>query len=124
MNSRLTVTEDMALVVQGALEDLRQTYLRQVSGRMNSLFLEMVGADPSSMSGEKDAGGARKSGVFRSAAITPSYEISVSSADNKTLNPDWELNGASKRALTFSFIWALTEVSKMIAPRIVERRSA
>lgn len=119
INSRLNVTQDMAVVVQGALEDLQQTYLKRVSDRMNDLFLEMVGADPSSMAGER-GGGDRRSGVFRSATITSSYEISVSSAEGKTLNPDSELNGASKRALTFSFIWALTEVSRVIAPRIVD----
>jgi DNA sulfur modification protein DndD len=36
------------------------------------------------------------------------------------LNPDNELSGAQKRALTFSFIWALTEVSQVIAPRIID----
>ena len=30
------------------------------------------------------------------------------------------MNGASKRALTFSFIWALTEVSQVTAPRIID----
>jgi DNA sulfur modification protein DndD len=30
------------------------------------------------------------------------------------------LNGASKRALTLSFIWALTEVSGVIAPRVID----
>jgi DNA sulfur modification protein DndD len=117
VNARLTVTEDMATVVRGVLEDLQQVYLRQVSDRMNAMFLEMVGADPAEMSGDE---GDQRSQVFRSAEITPDYQIIVNSGENRTLNPESELNGASKRALTFSFIWALTEVSQVIAPRIID----
>lgn len=118
VNARLTVTEDMATVVRGALEDLQQVYLARVSDRMNTLFLEMVGADPSAMAGEEAAD--KRSHVFHSAEITANYEIAVNSAENRTLSPESELNGASKRALTFSFIWALTEVSRVTAPRIVD----
>lgn len=117
VNARLTVADDMATVVRGALEDLQQVYLRQVSDRMNALFLEMVGADPELMSGE---GGTHRSQVFRSAEITSGYQIAVNSGENRTLSPESELNGASKRALTFSFIWALTEVSQVTAPRIID----
>ena len=117
VNARLTVTEDMATVVHGALEDLEQVYLKQVSDRMNVMFLEMVGADPAGMSGDQ---GDHRSQVFRSAEITPRYQIIVNSSENRTLNPESELNGASKRALTFSFIWALTEVSQVTAPRIID----
>jgi DNA sulfur modification protein DndD len=120
LTSRLTVTEDMASVVQGALQDLQQIYLGKVSERMNGLFLEMVGADPASMEAlAASDGGPRASGVFSSASLTPTYEIVVHSGE-KTLNPEHELNGASKRALTFSFIWALTEVSQVVAPRIID----
>jgi DNA sulfur modification protein DndD len=117
VNARLTVTEDMTTVVQGVLEDLQLVYLRRVSDRMNAMFLEMVGADPAAMSGDK---GDHRSQVFSSAEITPSYQIVVNSGENRTLNPESELNGASKRALTFSFIWALTEVSQVTAPRIID----
>ena len=117
-NARLTVTEDMRVVVQGALGELQQKYLSQVSDRMNVLFLEMVGADPSAMAEEDDRG--PQSDVFRSAEISSDFEVRVNSFNNRTLNPDSELNGASKRALTFSFIWALTEVSQVTAPRIID----
>jgi DNA sulfur modification protein DndD len=118
VNSRLTVTEDMATVVRGALEDLEQIYLQRVSDRMNQLFLDMVGADPEAMAGKGE--NERQSAIFQSAEITPGYEIVVNTSENRTLNPDSELNGASKRALTFSFIWALTEVSQVVAPRIID----
>jgi DNA sulfur modification protein DndD len=108
-NNRISVSQDLAGAVKNTLDELQSVYMRKVSDRMNVLFLQMVGADP-------DAAG----GVFKKAEITAEYEIKVLSGDNKTLDPDHELNGASKRALTLSFIWALTEVSGVIAPRVID----
>lgn len=119
LNARLTVIEDMAGVVTGSLQDIHQQYLHRVADRMNEMFLEMVGADPGGMEEGTNSEPARPH-VFQAARISPTYEIVVHTADNRTLDPDHELNGASKRALTFSFIWALTEVSGVIAPRIVD----
>lgn len=109
INNRITVAQDLGAVVKNTLEELQTVYMQRVSDRMNTLFLQMVGADP------KTAGG-----VFKKAEITPDYEIKVLSADSRTLDPDHELNGASKRALTLAFIWALTEVSGVIAPRVID----
>ena len=117
LNSQVTVADDVALIVDGALEDIQQRYLGRVSDRMNELFLEMVGADPSTMG---DASARERGRVFSSASITDAYEIAVLSGEGNTLNPDYELNGASKRALTFAFIWALTEVAGLTAPRIID----
>lgn len=108
-NNRIAVSQDLGAAVKSTLDELQTVYLRRVSDRMNVLFLQMVGADPTV------AGG-----VFKKAEITPEYDIKVQSADNRTLDPDHELNGASKRALTLSFIWALTEVSGVIAPRVID----
>ena len=108
-NSRMTVAQDLGSVVKSTFDELQNVYMLRVSDRMNTLFLQLVGADPTV------AGG-----VFKKAEITPDYEIKVLSADNRTLDPDHELNGASKRALTLAFIWALTEVSGVIAPRVID----
>ena len=75
---------------------------------MNDLFLDMVGADPD------------QNGVFQQVYINNDYNIIVRTNDNRTLNPDTEVNGASQRALTFAFIWALTEVSGVVAPRVID----
>ena len=83
-------------------------YLQQVSDNMNNLFLDMIGADPS------------QGAIFQGVRITPDYSIVVDTKDNRTLNPDHEVNGASQRALTFAFIWALTEVSGVVAPRVID----
>lgn len=108
-NNRITVSQDIGAAVKNTLDELQTIYMRRVSDRMNELFLQMVGADPTV------AGG-----VFKKAEITLDHEIKVLSSDNRTLDPDHELNGASKRALTLSFIWALTEVSEVIAPRVID----
>ena len=108
-NDRITVSQDLGAVIKNPLDELQTVYMRRVSDRMNTLFLQMVGADPTV------AGG-----VFKKAEITPDYDIKVLSADSRTLDPDHELNGASKRALTLAFIWALTEVSGVTAPRVID----
>ena len=108
LNAELSVLQDLNAVVGGALSDMHETYLGRVSDRMNELFLDMIGADPS------------QGAIFQGARITLDYSIVVDTKDKRTLNPDHEVNGASQRALTFSFIWALTEVSGVVAPRVID----
>lgn len=108
LNAEKTALDDLQDVVEGALGEMQGTYLKHVSGRMNDLFLSMVGADP-----EQNA-------IFQGAEINERYSIIVKTIDDKTLNPDYEVNGASQRALTFAFIWALTEVSGVVAPRVID----
>lgn len=108
LNAEKTVLNDLQKIVHGSLEEMQGTYLRRVSDRMNELFLDMVGADP-----EQNA-------IFQGAHINSNYSIVVETKDNRTLNPDYEVNGASQRALTFAFIWALTEVSGVVAPRVID----
>ena len=108
LNAELTVLQDLDTVVGGALNEMQKTYLRRVSDRMNELFLDMIGADPS------------QGAIFQGARIAADYSIVVDTRDGRTLNPDHEVNGASQRALTFAFIWALTEVSGVVAPRVID----
>jgi DNA sulfur modification protein DndD len=108
LGARLDVSQDLLILVKGAIEELQQVYLKKVAVRMNELFLTMVGADP------------EQSGLYRRANITDTYEIVVETVDGRTLDPDLELNGAAQRVLTFSFIWALTEISGVRAPRIID----
>ena len=108
LNAEKTTLNDLQQIVQGSLEEMRGTYLKRVGDRMNNLFLHMIGADP-----EQDA-------IFQGAHINSNYSIVVQTKDNRTLNPDYEVNGASQRALTFAFIWALTEVSGVVAPRVID----
>ena len=108
LNAEKTALDDLQTVIDGTLEEMQGKYLKQVSDRMNVLFLTMVGADPD------------QNAVFQGAEINEKYSIVVRTMDDRTLNPDYEVNGASQRALTFAFIWALTEVSGVVAPRVID----
>ena len=104
----LLATEDLLRAVDGALTEVQRDYLCRVSDRMNHLFLEMVGVDP------------EQSSVITGTSISSEYDIVVHAVGDRVLHPDHELNGASKRALTLAFIWALTEVSEALAPRVID----
>jgi DNA sulfur modification protein DndD len=82
--------------------------LKQVGDRMNALFLEMIGADPAQRS------------IITQAAITPEFRIVVFGRFDHPLDPSQDLNGASRRALTIAFILALTKVSEVEAPNVID----
>jgi len=75
---------------------------------MNTLFLEMIGADP------------KQGALIKRAEISLDFDIIVYGPENRTLNPDRDLNGASRRALTLAFILALTKVSEVEAPNVID----
>lgn len=108
LNAEKAALDDLEYVVSGTLEEMQSTYLRRVSTRMNELFLDMIGADPN------------QGAIYQGAEINDQYNIIVRTMDNRTLNQDFEVNGASKRALTFAFVWALTEISSVVAPRVID----
>lgn len=103
------VAEDLNRLTAGTLQVLEQDYVDRVSQRMNSLFMEIVGSHPDF-----------EAGVFTGVHIGKNYDIVVDTHHDRRLDTDFELNGASQRALTLSFIWALMEVSGVTAPRIID----
>ena len=58
--------------------------------------------------------------IIQSAGITDQFEITVYGPNGRPLNPDRDLNGASRRALTLAFILALTRVSGVEAPNVID----
>ena len=106
--AELEVTQDVENVLSNSYERITNEELTKVSELMNELFLEMIGADP-----EQDA-------IIRKAEINKDFDIVVYGPNNRTLNPDRDLNGASRRALTLSFILALTKVSEVEAPNVID----
>ena len=82
--------------------------LSKVSSLMNEIFLEMIGADP------------EQGAIIKRAEISPDFDIIVYGPNERTLNPDRDLNGASRRALTLAFILALTKVSEVEAPNVID----
>lgn len=106
---RRQAAEDLLDLSSGILEVMKTRYVHDVSDRMNRLFLDIVGSDPQS-----------DVSVFKAVRINDDFDIVIEGGNGRTLDPDFELNGASQRALTLSFIWALMEVAGREAPRIID----
>lgn len=106
--AELEVTQDVVKVLQGAYERITKEELQKVSNLMNAIFLEMIGADP------------EQGAIIRRAEISREFDIIVYGPSDRTLNPDRDLNGASRRALTLAFILALTKVSEVEAPNVID----
>ncbi len=104
----LEVAQDIETVLNKAYHRLTTEELDKVSSRMNAMFLEMIGADP------------QQGAIIRGSMITRAFEIKVYGPNDRILNPDRDLNGASRRALTLAFILALTKVSEVQAPNVID----
>lgn len=106
--AELEVTQDIERVLRNAYDRITNEELVKVSSLMNSIFLEMIGADP------------EQGAIIQQAEISKDFDIVVYGPNARTLNPDRDLNGASRRALTLAFILALTKVSEVEAPNVID----
>ena len=106
--ARLDVARDIESVLKDSYDRMTNEELAKVSDLMNTIFLEMIGADP-------DQGA-----IIRKAEISKDFDILVYGPNDRTLDPDRDLNGASRRALTLAFILALTEVSEAEPPNVID----
>jgi DNA sulfur modification protein DndD len=106
--TRETAANDILELLTKAHDEIENREIPEVSELMNEYFLEMVQADP-----EQNA-------VIQEAEITDDYEIVVYGPSGRQLDTDQALNGASRRALTLSFILALTDVSGVEAPNVID----
>ena len=101
------VARDVEFVLDNAFEKITRQERAKVSSLMNKLFLDMIGADP------------EQSAIINEAKISPEDDIVVLGPNERPIQ-DSDVNGASRRALTLAFIMALTEVSEVEAPNIVD----
>ena len=108
IQARLEVARDVEGVLTDSYDRMTNEELSKVSELMNTIFLEMIGADP-------DQGA-----IIRKAEISKDFDILVCGPNDRPLDPDRDLNGASRRALTLAFILALTEVSEAEAPNVID----
>jgi DNA sulfur modification protein DndD len=99
---------DLLTVLTGTIGVLKGEKLSAVSEEMNRLFLDMIVADPD------------QNAIIQKAEVTPDYDIVVTGSRGLRLDPDVDLNGASRRALTIAFILALIKVSETAAPNIID----
>ena len=106
--AELNVIQDIESVLKNSYDRITNEELKKVSGLMNAFFLEMIGADP------------EQRAIVQRAEISPEFDILVYGPEDRMLNPDLNLNGASRRALTLAFILALTKVSEVEAPNVID----
>lgn len=106
--AELEAAQDILTVLSNTHQRLTNEELTTVSNKMNSIFLKMIVADP-------DQGA-----IIQRAEITRQFDIVVYGPDERHLNPNIDLNGASRRALTLAFILALTKVSEVEAPNVID----
>ncbi len=106
--SELIVTQDIINVLKSSYDKITNEELIRVSEKMNEIFLEMIGADPEQFA------------IIRRAEINRDFDIKVYGPQDRTLDPDRDLNGASRRALTLAFILSLTLVSEVEAPNVID----
>ena len=106
--SELIVTQDIINVLKSSYDKITDEELARVSEQMNEMFLDMIGADPEQFA------------IIKRAEISKDFDIIVYGPQERTLNPDRDLNGASRRALTLAFILALTLVSEVEAPNVID----
>ena len=103
----LSVATDIRNIVDAALGRMKTVEVQSVSSRMNDHFLEMIGAD-------------KESALITRAEITSDFSIVVYGRNGLIMDPSIDLNGASRRALTISFVLALTEISGVEAPNVID----
>lgn len=106
--AEIDVIHDVTRVLQSSYDQITKEELEKVSSLMNEIFLEMIGSDP------------EQGAIIQKAEISSEFDIVVYGPNQRTLNPDRDLNGASRRALTLAFILALTKVSEVEAPNVID----
>ncbi|MBI2830759.1 MAG: AAA family ATPase [Chloroflexi bacterium] len=104
---RLDAATDIADVLAASYKSIEDSEVPRVCNAMNDYFLSMIQADP-------------ENSIIRKADISEAYDIVVYGPQDRLLDTDLDLNGASRRALTLAFILALTEVSGVKAPNIID----
>ncbi|KUJ82959.1 hypothetical protein AWR36_010475 [Microbulbifer flavimaris] len=109
-SDKLAIARTTQNLFDRIVDRLLKEELRKVSDEMNRIFLEMIGSDPD----------ANELTMITGAELTEDYDILVYGPSGHPLNPDQDLNGASRRAITLAFILALTKVSRVEAPNVID----
>ena len=107
---KLNLSRNAQNIFQQIEVRLLKEELKKVSDEMNRIFLEMIGADPE----------VNNLTLITKAELTEDYDILVFGPNGYPLNPDQDLNGASRRAITLAFILALTKISQIEAPNVID----
>ncbi|WP_137227200.1 AAA family ATPase [Shewanella sp. MEBiC00475] len=109
-SGKYKLADDLNSIFSNIFGKIKTDELQKVSLEMNRIFLAMIGSDPV----------ANPNTMIQSAALTNMFDIKVFGINGHELDPDQDLNGASRRAITLAFILALTKVSKVDAVNIID----
>ena len=109
-SKELSIARLVENVFQQVYEKLINEELKVVSKEMNRIFLGMIGSDPEQ----------NRLTLITESELTDDFDILVYGPNRHKLDPDQDLNGASRRAITLAFILALTKVSRVEAPNVID----
>lgn len=108
--NRVLLSKTLKNGFKNILDKLQHEEIQRVSSEMNRIFLEMIG---SSLNNNEFSS-------ITKAVLSSEYEILVYGINGIKIDPDQDLNGASRRAITLAFILALTKVSEVEAPNVID----
>ena len=83
--AELNVVGDLEQVLKNSHDRMTHQELQQVSDRMNSLFMEMIGSDP------------EESATIHRAVVNQDFDILVYAPNGRSIDPDRDLSGAQRR---------------------------
>ncbi len=107
LQAKLLVANDIRQVIRRAKDRIQDEKLKDVSSEMDLLFRRMIGSDA-------------ENALIKSAMITSDFDVVVFSQTDARIDPDLQLNGAARRAITLAFILALAKVSGMRSPNVID----
>lgn len=107
INTNLSVVSDIKNIVEKSLDQIKTVEVKSVSELMNNHFLSMIGAG-------------KERSLIQKSEITTDFKIVVYGRNGKRLDPSIDLNGASRRALTISFVLALSKISGVEGPNVID----
>lgn len=108
INAQFDLINDINTVFTKLLSILQTEKAEAVSNEMNKMFLGMTGEEDENI------------GPIKSVRITEEKDVVVTTKEDIQFSPRDNLNGASLRALTLSFVLALCKESGKSLPHIID----
>ena len=105
--------EDMLLVIAGTIGVLQDETVHRVGAEMNTIFQQLMAAAPGELDEALDV-------VVQEVRLTKACDIVVLGPLGREIIPSNGLSGAQRRALTIAFILALTKISGVTAPLVID----
>jgi DNA sulfur modification protein DndD len=105
--------KDMLGVIAGTITVLQDETVHRVGTEMNSIFQQLMATTQGELEKTPDA-------VVQEIQLTKACDIVVLGPLGREIVPSNGLSGAQRRALTIAFILALTKVSGVVAPLVID----